>query len=71
MTGSISSKTNYLLAGRDGGESKLEKAREFKVKVISEDDLLHMIASRPADLFMKCATLCESLEIVATSFFDR
>ena len=49
VTGSISSKTSYLLAGRDGGESKLEKARDFKVKVISEDDLLQMIASRPGD----------------------
>ncbi|CAF2316120.1 unnamed protein product [Rotaria sp. Silwood2] len=49
VTGSISSKTTYLLVGRDGGESKLEKARDLKVKIISEDDLLHMIATRPGD----------------------
>ncbi|CAF3338564.1 unnamed protein product [Rotaria sp. Silwood1] len=49
VTGSISSKTTYLLVGRDGGESKLEKARDLKVKIISEDDLLQMIATRPGD----------------------
>ncbi len=49
MTGSISSKTTYLLVGRDGGESKLEKARDLKVKIISEDDLLQMIETRSGD----------------------
>ncbi|UJR25499.1 hypothetical protein I4U23_006845 [Adineta vaga] len=49
VTGSISSKTNYLIVGRDGGESKQEKARDLKVKIISEDDLLEMIATRPGD----------------------
>ncbi|CAF3325480.1 unnamed protein product [Rotaria socialis] len=49
VTGSISSKTTHLIVGRDGGESKLEKARDHKVKIISEDDLLQMIATRPGD----------------------
>ena len=49
VTGSISGKTNFLLIGRDGGEAKQEKARELKVKIISEDDLLQMIATRPGD----------------------
>lgn len=49
VTGSISSKTTHLLVGRDGGESKLEKARDLKVKIISEDDLLHLIETRPGD----------------------
>ncbi|CAF3829037.1 unnamed protein product [Adineta steineri] len=49
VTGSISSKTGYLLVGRDGGESKITKARDLKVKIISEDDLLQMIATRPGD----------------------
>ncbi|CAF0867869.1 unnamed protein product, partial [Adineta steineri] len=31
VTGSISSKTGYLLVGRDGGESKITKARDLKV----------------------------------------
>lgn len=49
VTGSISSKTTYLISGRDGGQSKLEKARDLKVKIISEDDLLQLIATRPGD----------------------
>jgi replication factor C subunit 1 len=49
VTGSISSKTNYLLVGRDGGESKKEKAQDLKVKIISEDDLLQLIEKRPGD----------------------
>ena len=49
VTGSVNSKTNYLLVGRDGGESKLEKARSLKVKIISEDDLLQMITTRSGD----------------------
>ncbi|CAF1293098.1 unnamed protein product [Rotaria sordida] len=49
VTGSISSKTAYLIVGRGGGESKLDKARDLKVKIISEDDLLQLIATRPGD----------------------
>ena len=35
---SVSSKTDYLLAGADCGPSKLEKATKLKVKIIREDD---------------------------------
>ncbi|NOZ46875.1 MAG: NAD-dependent DNA ligase LigA [Chlorobi bacterium] len=42
-TGSVSKKTNYLLAGENIGPSKLEKARKFGIKIISEDDFLNMI----------------------------
>jgi hypothetical protein len=49
VTGSISSKTTHLLVGRDGGESKVEKARDLKIKIISEDDLLQLIETRPGD----------------------
>ncbi len=37
VTGSVSAKTDYVLAGEDPG-SKLDKAKELKVKVISEYD---------------------------------
>lgn len=42
VTGSVSRKTDYLLAGEKAG-SKLEKAESLGVKVISELDLLEMI----------------------------
>lgn len=41
-TGSVSKKTNYLLAGEAAG-SKLEKAKTLGVTVISEDEFLSMI----------------------------
>lgn len=42
-SGSISAKTNYVLAGENMGPAKLEKAQKLKVKIISEDDFLRMI----------------------------
>jgi DNA ligase (NAD+) len=41
-TGSVSKKTNYLLAGEAAG-SKLEKAKTLGVSIISEEDFLNMI----------------------------
>lgn len=41
-TGSVSKKTNYLLAGEAAG-SKLEKARTLGVAIITEEDLLKMV----------------------------
>ncbi|MGA7293145.1 MAG: NAD-dependent DNA ligase LigA [Terriglobales bacterium] len=38
VSGSVSKKTDYLVAGSDAG-SKLDKARELKVSVIGEDEL--------------------------------
>lgn len=42
-SGSVSKKTSYLLAG-DAAGSKLTKARELGVKIISESDLNEMLA---------------------------
>jgi DNA ligase (NAD+) len=42
-TGSVSGKTDYLLAGEDMGPAKMKKARELGVKVISEEDFLNLI----------------------------
>lgn len=42
-SGSISSKTNYLVAGENMGPSKLEKANKLNVPIISEDDFLAML----------------------------
>jgi DNA ligase (NAD+) len=42
VSGSVSKKTDYVIAGEDAG-SKLTKARELGVNVISEDDWLELI----------------------------
>ena len=41
--GSISAKTDYVLAGENMGPSKLKKAESLGVPIISEDDFLAMI----------------------------
>jgi DNA ligase (NAD+) len=42
VVGSVSKKTSYVVAGEDAG-SKLGKAQELGVKVVSEDGLLDLI----------------------------
>ncbi|MDR2475166.1 MAG: NAD-dependent DNA ligase LigA [Bacteroidales bacterium] len=44
-SGSVSKKTDYLLAGENMGPAKLEKAQSLEIKIISEDDLLEMIGN--------------------------
>lgn len=41
--GSISSKTNYVLAGENMGPAKLDKAKKLDIKIISEDEFIAMI----------------------------
>jgi DNA ligase (NAD+) len=41
--GSISKKTNYLLAGKNIGPSKLEKANKLGIAIISENEFLKML----------------------------
>ncbi len=41
--GSISKKTDYVLAGENMGPSKLEKANALGIKIINEDEFLEMI----------------------------
>jgi len=41
--GSISKKTSYLLAGKNIGPSKLEKANKLKISIIFEDEFLKML----------------------------
>lgn len=41
--GSISSKTNYVLAGENMGPAKLDKAKKLDIEIISEDEFIAMI----------------------------
>ncbi len=45
VSGSVSSKTDYVIAGRDAG-SKLKKAQQLDVPVLSEDDWLRLIETQ-------------------------
>jgi DNA ligase (NAD+) len=47
VSGSVSSKTDYVIAGADAG-SKLRKARELGVEVLEESAFLRLVSSSPA-----------------------
>ncbi|WP_022822998.1 NAD-dependent DNA ligase LigA [Hymenobacter norwichensis] len=49
VTGSISKKLSYLVAGDKMGPAKREKATELKVPIISETDLLAMLPTTAAE----------------------
>lgn len=44
-SGSVSSKTDYLLAGKEPGPSKIEKAERLKIRIIGEKDFMELLGS--------------------------
>lgn len=42
---SISSKTDFIVGGKNMGPSKLEKAKKFNIRILSEDEFLHLLES--------------------------
>ena len=42
-TSSISSKTDFILAGENMGPSKLQKAQELSIKILSEEEFLSLL----------------------------
>ncbi len=46
VASSVSSKTDYLLAGDKMGPSKLAKARELDITILTEDDFLSLIGEK-------------------------
>ncbi len=42
VSSSVSKNTNYVVAGKEAG-SKLEKAKELKIKIINEEEFLEMV----------------------------
>lgn len=45
-SGSISSKTSFILAGDNMGPAKLEKANKLGVEIINEEDFLQIIGEK-------------------------
>ena len=43
VTGSVSKKTDYVVAGEDPGGSKYTKAQEFGTEILDEDGLLALL----------------------------
>ncbi|XP_029460987.1 replication factor C subunit 1 [Rhinatrema bivittatum] len=47
VTGNVSKKTNYLVMGRDSGQSKKEKAESLRTEILNEDGLFNLIRTAP------------------------
>lgn len=46
VTTSVSSKTSYVVLGLDAGPKKLDMIKKNKIKTLTEDEFLNLIATR-------------------------
>jgi DNA ligase (NAD+) len=44
--GTVSAKTDYILAGENMGPAKLEKAQKLGIKIIGEEEFLELITTQ-------------------------
>jgi DNA ligase (NAD+) len=49
VTGSVSSKTDYVVAGEKPGNRKMTQARQHAIQILSEQDFLEMLKNNPKD----------------------
>ena len=49
VTTAVSSKTSYVVLGLDAGPKKLEMIKKNKIKTLTEDDFLNLIATRGSE----------------------
>ncbi|KAJ3410904.1 hypothetical protein HDV05_003035 [Chytridiales sp. JEL 0842] len=47
VTSAVSGKTSYLVVGDEPGESKINKAKQVKVKMINQDEFLELVRTLP------------------------
>lgn len=49
ITSAVSKKTDYVVVGEDAGVSKLDKAKKFGTKQLTEDELLDLVRSKSGE----------------------